>query len=473
MVGKLVFNGIDARTGLYLPTSDTEEEFARRVRDQPLGPAQLRQTRWWIERYGIDDPNRAPAQDVDPLKLSSAGWGVIFAPGITSAIEIEDALKPLLDHRREAAGPYFKTYRFQSGQSKDDFLASNKAGLGPADPKNVPYYLLIVGSPEEIPFRFQYELDVQYAVGRIHFEKPEDYAAYASNVVEAEKAAAAGGTLPLKQVTLFGVRTEGDLATERSTDELIKPLAEKLTEDRPAWPLQVITAEQATKAKLTGVLGGGETPAVLLTSSHGVGFPLHDPLQRKNQGALLCQDWPGLGQPPLPQHYFAGDDLPKEANLRGLIAFHFACYSGGTPEASSFATDDSPLSLPQPVAPKPFVSYLAQRLLSHPQGALAVIGHVDRAWTTSFSGSEQGQIQIFENTFKRLLDGHPLGSAMEFFNQRYGELAVTYTELVQDQQALLDVKADQFAHVYRSNNDAKNFVVLGDPAVKATYRTPA
>ena len=465
MNGNLIVNGIDARTGLYLPSTATEEEFVRRIRDQPLGPAQLRLARWWIERYGIDDPNRAPAQDVDPLKISSAGWGVILAPGITP--DIEAALEPLLKHRKEAAGPYFKPYRFQSGQTKDDFLAVNKAGLGPADPKKVPYYLLIVGSPEEIPFRFQYELDVQYAVGRIHFEKTEDYAAYANNVVAAETGT---GDIPPRQIALFGVRTDGDIATERSTEELIKPLAEKLETDRPSWPLRVVIAEQATKAKLSQLLGGDETPALLLTSSHGVSFPSGDPLQRKGQGALLCQDWPGLSHPPQAQHYFTGDDLPQEANLRGLIAFHFACYSGGAPQTSNFSLEDNPLSPPQTVAPKPFVSHLAQRLLGHPRGALAVVGHVDRAWTTSFSGAEAGQVEIFENTFKRLLDGHPLGSAMEYFNQRYGELAVTYTELFQDQQALLRVDADYFGHVYRSNNDAKNFVVLGDPAVKATYR---
>jgi hypothetical protein len=39
----MAVNGIDARTGHYLPAPDTDEEFVRRIHDQPLSPAQLRQ----------------------------------------------------------------------------------------------------------------------------------------------------------------------------------------------------------------------------------------------------------------------------------------------------------------------------------------------------------------------------------------------------------------------------------------------
>jgi hypothetical protein len=170
----------------------------------------------------------------------------------------------------------------------------------------------------------------------------------------------------------------------------------------------------------------------------------------------------------LPEHYFSGEDLSEQADLRGLISFHFACYSGGTPDVSSFV--ESSLGKPQLVAPAPFVSKLAQRLLSHPRGALAVVGHVDKAWSTSFSWSDHSQIGLYENTLKRLLDGHPIGSAMEFFNQCYAESAVDLAELFKIRERLGDVAENLFARIFRANNDVRNFVVVGDPAVRAVFR---
>ncbi len=59
---------------------------------------------------------------------------------------------------------------------------------------------------------------------------------------------------------------------------------------------------------------------------------------------------------------------------------------------------------------------------------------------------------------------------MEFFNQRHAELAVDFAEIFKDRERLLDVEETRFARAFRASSDVRNFVVLGDPAVKAMFR---
>ncbi|MEO6394037.1 MAG: hypothetical protein ABIP75_19440, partial [Pyrinomonadaceae bacterium] len=159
------------------------------------------------------------------------------------------------------------------------------------------------------------------------------------------------------------------------------------------------------------------------------------------------------------------DDLKADADLRGMIAFHFACYGGGTPEMDSFAKQA--FKNPQPIADRPFVAALPQKMLGHSRGALAVICHIERAWGYSFLGSKnQPQIAVFASTLRRLLNGGRVGAAVEFFNDKYSELATELSDLIEESEDK-DTKLDpnKLANLWTSQNDARGYAIMGDPAV--------
>ncbi len=60
-------------------------------------------------------------------------------------------------------------------------------GPGLVDPREMPFYVMLVGTPEQIPYYFQYQLDVMRGVGRLDFGSDVDaYDRYARAVVASE-----------------------------------------------------------------------------------------------------------------------------------------------------------------------------------------------------------------------------------------------------------------------------------------------
>ncbi|MGB1251361.1 MAG: C25 family cysteine peptidase, partial [Candidatus Promineifilaceae bacterium] len=313
--------------------------------------------------------------------------------------------------------------------------------------------------PEQIPFDFHYQLSLEYAVGRIYFETVDEYARYAANVVLSET----GEWHPPARAVFFGTETEGDPSTKRSAQQLVRPLAERVKASDVAanWQIDTYVGKgQADKAQLLNLLGGDETPALLFTASHGMGFELNDPRLLWHQGALLCQDWEGPASNRVPQTaYVAADDITENANLLGTIAFHFACFGAATPKLDNYPKANGHR---KQLAPRSFLSALPLKLLS--QGALAVIGHSDRAWATSFIEHSRPQLGVFQSPLQQMMSAMPIGYATEYIDNRWAALA---TELLFKQQnGGQDASPRRLIRDWSRLTDARNYMILGDPAVR-------
>jgi len=463
----LYFNGIDITSGEYLQPPISAADVCRMAQEEKFDSRHLNELE---AKARSTEPHLGVEYGVDPTKLEEAGWGIIFPNNADPAVS--EALKSLLSHRQAQAAKikpsrykvYFGDAGYQPGESAEKFLVRGGAAPGPVDPDKIPYYLLIAGDPETIPFSFQHDLDVWYGVGRIHFDSIDEYARYAERVVAAETGAA---SLPRRAVFFA---TSDDPTTALSCRDLVTPLAGMMRDDRPNWSIDAVLGDDAQKGRLRKLLGGDDSPALLFTGTHGGYLSADDPRQSQLQGGLVCQKRPHPSQwseSALGDFYCFAEDISDNALIPPMITFHFACFGAGTPRNNEFF--DSPKNyLPANLATRAFVAQLPKRLLGHPRGgALAVIGHVERAWSCSFRWPGAGsQLGAFKSALRVLMDGHPVGWATEFLNQHYAGLSVILKNQLDDMRfgKLPDQKRLPF--LWTANHDARNYAIVGDPAVR-------
>ena len=467
---KVYLNGIHGVTGQYLVPPMEVQKAARLARKKDQDALTIT----WLKavRHQLKPHWGLPFYVVNPADVRQTGWGIVFHS--EESEEVKKSLQRLIDHRAtQIADPdKLKILEYKTDEHWADWLARHEVSAGNVQPKKIPFYLLLIGSPDLIPFSFGYLLDVEYAVGRLHFDSPAEYSAYADSVVDYET----NGAVPnAREAVFFGTHHQDDVATELSATSLIKPLLEgsKSPEFEPIvnysqFNARPVVGQKATRQALVDIVhspANTKPPALLFTAGHGVGFDADDPQQPESQGALLCQDWPGLDHIGK-EHYFAAANVEREARVHGMIAFHFACYGAGTPAFDRFELE--PGVQPPQIAGKPFIAALPKRFLSHPNGgALAVIGHIDRAWGYSIEGNTTTpQVIPFQNSLGWLLQGQPVGLAMKDFNEKYAVLSASLSDLQEKVALTFPISDDLLASTWIERNDAEGYVVLGDPAVR-------
>jgi hypothetical protein len=469
--------GISADTGLPLPGL-TDADLDAFAAGQARGTDESQ-----LQRRAVDAQAAfAVLGDTDPNDLTQAGWGVIFAP--STPADVKEALQALLTHRQAQTGDtLFKVFDRadapRPGESARDWLSRHNVSLNVVDPfQGVPFYLLIVGSPEEIPFEFQYTIDMFWGVGRIHFPTTDEYRRYAQSVVAYETVSAPPTS---RQAALFATSHEFDRATQLFTSHVARPLSEGAPHMPPLgsnqrFVLRSFVGELATKDTLHRIYGGGGgleggAPSLVFSGSHGMGFRADDPRLVESQGALVCQDWPGFGSIDA-SHWFGASDVPADAKVHGLIHMIFACYGAGCPRLDNFARGSAS---PRQIAPEALLARLPQTLLAHPNGgALAVIGHVERAWGYSFISDRGGsQTQGFRDVMGRLLRGERAGQALDNFNIRWAALSADLSDLLSDisrgggaGDTTSSAPNAELANRWVARDDARNYILFGDPAVR-------
>ncbi|APR75295.1 Hypothetical protein A7982_00641 [Minicystis rosea] len=322
-------------------------------------------------------------------------------------------------------------------------------------------------------------------VGRIAFASARGYEAYADKVLRSERAPPA----PQARVLFCSVR-DGTLTTVEGYTTLMLPMVEIMKERKAAGTLgttEIAAFECYPTSTPDTFLQGtmGASPTFLFSMSHGLGAPSGGWASAEQQRAL--QGAMSLG----PSGMLAVSDLGSTPFLPGGVWFFFGCYSAGTPAVSAYhrwllelsqagqyaeRADAVLAGLPR-AGDRPFVAALPQAALESPNGPLAVIGHVDLAWASSYLDAttlSRGRPGRFIDVARALADGGRVGAAcfelLRFWNGVDAHLAMLYGD---DERPEDDARRALKARLWMLRNDLRGYVLLGDPAARLPISSAA
>ncbi len=446
----IYFNGIDGDSGKYLmPPQRVDDLLATQPAPQP--------------RVG----RRKLGFRQSPKDLATVGWGVVWPQGVDA--DRRDALRPLLAHRSRQMGCLAPEFEVLRDETWPQFRERHGAAHGTLDTGKLPYHLLLVADPEEIPFSFQSAMAVPHSVGRLHFDDLPELGIVGLSELQSHLTALlryeGSGPLKGRRASMFGVCHHQDPLTHSVVEHLAKGLDGEIALRFPEWETRTVLRQAADKAQLLRLLAPQCLPSLLFTASHGIGYRADSHRQASRQGALLCADYPGPerwnGDLALPDDFLLTAGDLRRHDLSGLIGCHFACYSLGTETNDLYSLAD-----PQRKALRPFVSPLPQTLLA--RGALAVIGHVGVTLEQSYLWYSAGpQIKTFSNVLQELLGGMPVGHALDHISCRHSELATEITQQMADAMGAGDrLESLGTLRTWSAHEDARHFMLLGDPAAR-------
>ena len=324
-------------------------------------------------------------ENADANSLALQKWGVIVPEGDRGK-ELFGFISDLVAWREKEQGP--KVVPFQVKPDMDAAAAQDWVvnTLSAIDKDERPRYLLILGDLHEVSAELQLALSTRYFVGRLAFSDEADYRAYVEKVIESEKN---GPTLERGKALVYVVRRNefpAQKAIEDAENNLITPLLTKSNERYEKGKIPVkfdqkneSAPSSASKDDFLKIVRDAPVSSLLLSVSHGKGANPDKPEaeRRTNQGALCFDD----------KTFVTAEDVRDGKFLPRGFWFLFACYGAGTPKRSAYqhwGSQGNVSCLPKE-GENPYIAALPKAALANPEGPLAIVGHLDLAWVSSYS----------------------------------------------------------------------------------------
>jgi hypothetical protein len=424
-----------------------------------------------------------------PDSLAEQRWALVVPKG-KAGNRLASLLKPLVELRSKDQGTAVEVFRASAGMDTAQACAFRDEIIhNPSRPfQHHARYVLLAGSPCLLSTELQEVLagDSACFVGRLAFEREEDYEAYVTKLVACEQ----GAARPDMARALFLSVDDGTPAVEAGQEFIVAPAVKgcRAARRRGRFPASEIIERRLPVGGVEPFLelASVPTPSLLFSLSHGVGAPKKGwstaAEQRGRQGNLALGGGIEL----------APEDIRHRPFLPGGIWFYFACFGAGTPMGSVYApwmerlVRDGALQKREleqvwnsrPLDARPFSAALPQAALANPRGPLAVIGHMDLAWLSGFHNLVTGQTHVhrLEEVLTRLVEGCRAGVALQMLS-RFAAHADGV--LRRHSQAVAEgpkshgrarMTPGALALLWMERHDVANYVLLGDPAVRLIGR---
>jgi hypothetical protein len=443
----------------------SEAQLSVNAYDDDEGPVRGRlakdPTDWILNppsRVVVADLALPPMPDLSAWKSEKVGWGVVMVEGA----EVPQPVADLVAARHARIFRYqpnsrdsLTTLRDPVGGTAVDMRGA-AAGMGTG---HLPQYLMIVGSPREVPWGIQFILSAQRFVGRLDLDSAglENYVNALLNDFKDAGTSDAGKVV----VWSSGRKGDGDEITGLMRNLVAKALHERVAgdRDRRVYPTGVDVDGAPVKQLVQQLME--QRPGLIVTTSHGY-TPIH------TKGSVL-QD--GLGLPVDED----GVVLTQGESLDGwqpggAVWYAHACCSAGSDAPTLYdGLFDRGSGLDQLVKgiakAGPMTAPLPRRLLGHSRPLRAFIGHVEPTFDymlrqpfTKVSITEGLIDSLYPNVFR-----YPVGRAFSDWIRSGSAARIQFTQ----HKRLLDRFKATLSHLLYYQllaTDTQATVVLGDPA---------